>query len=86
MLLILWFELEKLAPVIMFGKGTFKSYGSFRPNVSTAASPSTGLLFGDKINSFNEAEKAHDLNEGPKAIELYKKFLSEAENSNEGTT
>ena len=66
----------------MFGKGTFKSSSNFRPTTSTAAS--NGVQLAEKISSFNEAEKFATLNESVKAVELYNKFLNEADNSDEG--
>lgn len=67
----------------MFGKGTFKSSSNFRPSVSNAASSRVNLE--EKISSFNEAEKFAASNETVKAVELYSKFLNEADNSDEGT-
>ena len=67
----------------MFGKGTFKSSGNFRPTASTVASSRVHLE--EKIYSFTEAEKAAASNESVKAVELYSKFLIEADNSDEGT-
>lgn len=66
----------------MFGKGTFKSSGAFRPSASVAVNQS---LSAEKIACFTEAEKAYEASEAVKAVQLYTKFLHEAENVDEGS-
>lgn len=68
----------------MFGKGTFKSSGSFRPGASVTANNRVALNE-KEISAFNEAEKAAaNGNEAVKAVQLYNQFLQEANNTDEG--
>ena len=66
----------------MFGKGTFKSSSSktFRPIASVA---DNRVLLESKISTFNEAENSTE--DAVKAVQLYNKFLNEADNTDEGT-
>lgn len=69
----------------MFGKGTFKSSGSFRPGASVTANNRV-TLNEKEISAFNEAEKAAANGiEAVKAVQLYNQFLQEANNTDEGT-
>lgn len=68
----------------MFGKGTFKSSGTFRPGASVTANHRSTLNEKD-IFAYNEAEKvAANANEAVKAVQLYSQFLQEADNADEG--
>lgn len=67
----------------MFGKGTFKSSGNFRPSISNVTEEKS---LNEKISAFTEAEiseKSGDIN---KAVQLYSKFLNESENADEGNS
>ena len=66
----------------MFGRGTFKSSGSFRPSVSATLTANRVLTNEKIISTFNEAENE---NEPVKSVQLYNKFINEADNSDEGT-
>ena len=66
----------------MFGKGTFKSSGTFRPGASVTAN--RAAVNEKEISTFNEAEKAANGNETVKAVQLYSQFLQEADNTDEG--
>ena len=67
----------------MFGKGTFKSSGNFRP--STSAVTENKILCA-KIALFNDAESAENSNDVVKAVHLYSKFINEGDNTDEGNT
>lgn len=67
----------------MFGKGTFKSSGNFRPTVSAVAERK---ILNEKLTSFNDAENAEKCNDVVKAVQLYNKFLNETDNTDEGST
>lgn len=65
----------------MFGKGTFKSSGNFRPNVSAVAERKS---FDEQIKLFNDAENSGKFNDPIKAVQLYNKFLNDIDNTDEG--
>lgn len=65
----------------MFGKGTFKSSGNFRPSASAAAE---NKVLCAKFTLFNDAEIAENSNDVVKAVHLYSKFLNEGDNTDEG--
>lgn len=71
----------RLALVIMFGKGTFKSSGNFRPSASTVTE---NKVLCAKFTLFNDAEIAENSNNAVNAVHLYSKFLNEGDNTDEG--
>ncbi len=65
----------------MFGKGTFKSSGRQSASVNALNRPSLET----KISAFSDAEKTAESADGSvKAVQLYSRFLNEADNTDEG--
>lgn len=65
----------------MFGKGTFKSSGNFRPSTSIVTK---NEILCAKITFFNDAESAENSNDVVKAVHFYSKFINEGDNTDEG--
>jgi hypothetical protein len=67
----------------MFGKGTFKSSGNFRPSTSAVTENKESYT---KFTLFNDAENAENSNDVVTAVHLYSKFINEGDNMDEGNT